>query len=248
MKRFTLRALLLALCASVTWSQIMAQDVNVEELKNSVSAYTSEMLSSVPGDTPSNEPEVKPIRLSESYPSVMYKSSLQMGAAIPGLTLYVLFNRLSELEPESQPEYTFGSRLENARYYNTSTITIPVLSLEYNCSVTRWLALGLKTTVGFQTMAKRHVATNDLYRRYNHVAASALFNMRFTWLRRNIVTMYSSVGLGLTSHFKNNIYDYSHFMMDATWVGIQLGKQLYGFAEFGAGIGGVLRGGIGVRF
>lgn len=248
MKRFTLRTLLLTLCASVAVSQIMAQDVDVEELKNSVSTYTSKMLSSAQGDTQSSETEVRPIRLSESYPSVKYKSSLQVGAAIPGLTLFVLFNRFSALESKSQPEYTFGSRLENARYYNTSTISVPVLSLEYNGSVTRWLALGLKATVGFQTMTKRHVATNALYRRYNHVAASALFNMRFTWLRRNIVTMYSSVGLGLTSHFRNNIYDYSHFMMDATWVGIQLGKQLYGFAEFGAGIGGVLRGGIGVRF
>jgi hypothetical protein len=200
------------------------------------------------GEASASEPEVSDIRLSESYPAVKYRSSLQMGTAIPGLTLFVLFNRFSALESKSQPEYTFGSRLENARYYNTSTIAIPVLSLEYNYVVTRWLALGLKTTVGFQTMAKRHVGTNALYRRYDHIVASALFNARFNWLRRNIVTMYSSVGVGLSSHFRNSSYDYSTLMLDATWVGIQLGKQFYGFAEFGAGIGGVLRGGIGVRF
>ena len=68
--------------------------------------------------------------------------------------------------------------------------------------------------------------------------------MRFTYLNREKVQLYSAVSLGVTSDFRYEVlpcYDFTLF-------GCAFGKTLFGFAEIGNGFGGWGRVGIGYRF
>ena len=73
-----------------------------------------------------------------------------------------------------------------------------------------------------------------------------MVNARFQWLNRDIVKMYSSLGLGAMTAF--GLVKESFFFYDATWVGLAVGEKVYGYFEFGGGASGVARAGMGVRF
>ena len=242
MKNNIIKALTLATFAILTIGHAKAQDIPTEVLSRSVSSYTAEMSRASNSNYQDNLH-----RFYNDYPSVRLKNSVQMGMGTPGWTHILLFLS-SDVEPEISYDHSFSDRLLNARYYSGKTVTIPAISLEYEYSIKRWFALGVKGVVGIQTMPDRHVGTNELFHRYSYIVASGLLNMRFSWLHRNCVSMYSSLGLGLSSHYDNKSYYYSHPIVDVTWVGIHVGKGFYGFAEVGGFIGGVVRGGVGFRF
>ena len=245
MKRLRLRTLLLIVCGLVAMWSAKAQDVTIEELEQNVSAYTAQM-NNPPRDASYYE---NLHRFNSNYPSIKFNNSLQVGAGAPGLILSLLFFDFGydETSIPVSPR-NFSGKLADARYYETPTVTIPALTLEYEHNVKRWLGLGVKGVVGFKTHAERHVGTNKLFTRHSYVVSSAMFNMRFSWLHRNYVSMYSSLGVGVTSHNSTSGYTEVHPIVDVTWVGLQVGRQVYGFAELGGFIGGCFRGGIGVRF
>ena len=245
MKSLRLRALLLIVCGLVAVWQAKAQDVTVEDLQQNVSSYTAEM------NTPQKDASYYENlhRFNTNYPSVKFKTSLQLGAGAPGLVLSLFFYDFGYDESAIRtPPRNFSGKLAEVRYYDTPTVIIPALTLEYEHNVKRWLGLGVKGVVGFKTHAERHVGTNKVFARDSYVVSSALFNMRFSWLHRNYVSMYSSLGVGVTYHSSTSGYSEALPIVDVTWVGLQVGRQVYGFAELGGFIGGCFRGGIGVRF
>ena len=76
---------------------------------------------------------------------------------------------------------------------------------------------------------------------------TAMVDARFSWLRLRNVEMYSSVAVGLCAHIEychGNLWP----MCDVALVGLKIGRSFYGFVEIGAGVGGSVRGGLGVRF
>ena len=93
---------------------------------------------------------------------------------------------------------------------------------------------------------RTHAHTGQRHGRVSLTVINAMVNARFQWLNRDIVKMYSSLGLGAMTAF--GLVKESFFFYDATWVGLAVGEKVYGYFEFGGGASGVARAGLGVRF
>lgn len=239
--RMRIFMLLVAFVASLT--TVMAQsDVTKEQLSENVSTYWAEQQrSTVTYQKLNFSPD-------DTLPSVRFKHSLELGTAVPGATLILLMELYTDVDASIRPNVrNFSQMLHESSLYNSAERYWPCLSINYQHSVKRWLSLGVKSAVGWRTGADRYVVSNDVYRRYSMCIASLLFNVRFSWLHRSCVSMYSSLGLGALAHIRFGD-SWLVPMFDAAWVGISVGKRVYGYAELGGGVGGVLRAGVGVRF
>ena len=142
---------------------------------------------------------------------------------------------------------TASDRLANLRYYNTATYIITPIAFEYSYYANKWLSVGCKTSFTALYSDVRNIATDERLYSNNSYVASAILTLRFDYLRREYVQMYSTVGMGLSARFK---YDDGILspMYDFTFVGISIGKSFYGFGEIGGGITGLFRCGFGYRF
>ena len=139
------------------------------------------------------------------------------------------------------PDYKFGPK------YTTGSITA---SYYYRFKSWFWLGANLSYT-GFtqnyyDAFSKEKLGTN-----INH-AITALPTVRFSYLNKQYVTLYSEVSLGLTYNFQkeyNKVVE-SQFLpaWQTTFIGISAGKNVYGFAELGLGLRGIAIVGIGYRF
>ena len=241
----------LMICIAVLLTTITAASAQVkigrEDIQSSVMAYTAQ------------HPELydeSNMALSETsspsvvvdVPSVNYKNFIQIGVGVPtliqGLMLELyMYDRIS-----IDPAYsTLSGTLASYRYYWGTERLFNAINLEYGHKVTNVVSLGAKIYTGFITKGKYHIMTDELLYRDSHVVSSAIFNVRFDWLRREWVTMYSSIGVGVVAQFMRDdsaIYP----MYDATFVGLDVGRRIYGYLEIGSGISGSIRAGLGVRF
>ena len=226
---------------------LSAQEViTTEQLSETVSAYTSENYTSYV----ENQLEMNKAKYDLNVPSLECNNSLQVGGGLPGLMLMAMLDLLYvdvDISPDHTQYVSISDQLADYRYYRTKERVVTSLTLDYSYRVKKWLSLGAKGAVGFRTRGIRHKVTNDLLYRESRVAASLLFNMRFDWLHRRNVMMYSSFGVGVTS-----IFDYNDGMVfpmyDATFVGLTAGRKFYYFLEWGAGVSGTVRTGVGCRF
>ena len=226
---------------------LSAQEViTTEQLSETVSVYTSENYTSYV----ENQLEMNKAKYDLNVPSLECNNSLQVGGGLPGLMLMAMLDLLYvdvDISPDHTQYVSISDQLADYRYYRTKERVVTSLTLDYSYRVKKWLSLGAKGAVGFRTHGIRHKVTNDLLYRESRVAASLLFNMRFDWLHRRNVMMYSSFGVGVTS-----IFDYNDGMVfpmyDATFVGLTAGRKFYYFLEWGAGVSGTVRTGVGCRF
>lgn len=142
---------------------------------------------------------------------------------------------------------TTSDVLAQYRYYTTPTIMVTPISVEYNYYVKRWLTVGGRATFTSLYNEVRNIATDEKLYSNGSYAVGLILNVRFEYMRREYVQLYSAVGLGLAARFEYNrgimtpMYDFTYF-------GIVVGKGFYGFAEIGAGLSGCARAGIGFRF
>ena len=123
----------------------------------------------------------------------------------------------------------------------------------------RWLAYGGSVTYERRTQDCMNKGTKVGEQKTSFVAVMP--TVRFSWLNKRVVTMYSKVGAGMTfvsDHYKN-LKDESntakvenedsHFAaFQVTPVGIQVGTKVYGKAEVGFGNEGMFTIGIGYKF
>ena len=234
---FHVFALPMMLC-SLSAQEVITQ----KELAQYVSAYAADKYSVDAENIAANA------RYSLNAPSLNNNNSLQVGMGIPGMSLLAMLD-LFWVDSSIDIDFnnTLSDQLANQRYYRTKERYVPSITLDYGYRVKRWLTLGAKGAVGFRTRGIRHKVTNDLLYRDSRVVATLLFNMRFDWLHRRNIMMYSSLGLGVAS-----IFDYNDGMVfpmfDATYVGLTAGRKLYYFLELGGGASGIIRTGIGCRF
>ena len=107
--------------------------------------------------------------------------------------------------------------------------TIPLFSVSYNHFFKRWFSLD--TRLSFSG-AYRNVYCG-IESKYDHRGFDPYVTLmemaRFTYLNRDWVRLYSSVGLGLTT------YDGLYLSLQTTLLGVSVGKKFFGFAEFGVG-------------
>lgn len=233
-------ALLLALALHI---DAEAQEIVVKDAtQQSVSNYVASNYAAIVSQTPTQEAKQAQI------PSLRYKNTLSVGYGLLFGAVYIpLFDMYTKEYNDIAPNTSLSDQLADSRYYWDTERAFTGITIEYSHRIKSWFAIGAKGVVSFKTRAKRHIGTNELLYRDNTLLAAALLNMRFDWFCRKTVTMYTSLGIGLMSH--TDYYEtYVLPMYDAAWVGITVGRRLYGYAEFGGGIGGLFRVGMGYRF
>lgn len=233
-------ALILALALHI---DAEAQEIVIKDAtQQSVSSYVASNYAAIVSPTPTQEAKQAQI------PSLRYKNTLSVGYGLLFGVVYIpLFDMYTKEYNDIAPNTSLSYQLADSRYYWDTERAFTGITIEYSHRIKSWFAIGAKGVVSFKTRAKRHIGTNELLYRDNTLLAAALLNMRFDWFCRKTVTMYTSLGIGLMSH--TDYYEtYVLPMYDAAWVGITVGRRLYGYAEFGGGIGGLFRVGMGYRF
>lgn len=197
--------------------------------------------------TTESEVEKLPVEPSKNIQDVRWEHDLSLWYGAPGVASELLLgkwysNTLYDVGPPS-----FSGGLLNLRTYAGPIYQLTTLGISYSKSLQPWLALGAKATFGaawqnvYDTYTDELLYNNDVYN------IAALFDVRFNWLRRTNVEMYSSVALGLFAHAERANGGIAP-MADVAFVGLKVGRGFYGFVEVGAGVGGSVRGGFGFRF
>lgn len=123
-------------------------------------------------------------------------------------------------------------------------------SAAYGYNFKNWLQVGGAVTY-YGEFGSVHSNFDDSKVRnesYNLVAVTP--TVRFSWLNRKWVRLYSTVGLGYGVIVEKSYSTCTTHILSyqLTPVGINVGKSLYGFAELGIGTQGVAKVGIGYRF
>lgn len=126
------------------------------------------------------------------------------------------------------------------------------LNVDYGYWVRNWLHVGVAAsyTGGF---------TGEFHR-YNHQRLSSrnlhiislLPQLRFAYLNRNVVQLYSSVAIGASFSIGNLNGRVrpgrAMVALDIKLIGISIGRRWFGFAELGYGWRGIFNAGFGCRF
>lgn len=135
-------------------------------------------------------------------------------------------------------------------------ITAGAYSLSYHYSPLRWLAVGAYVTFANVHQRSYNRLTGEAGPRYadNHLLFTP--TLRFQYLNRPLVRLYSQIGAGIgrmrskSTSLTGDRYTYTerYVTIHTTILGISVGRRLYGFAEFGASSIGCMNAGIGYRF
>ena len=184
------------------------------------------------------------------YDTLRWRHNLRLTFGSPSaIQTYFLDGVMSGSNEINTPSRisTTSDVLAQYRYYTTPTIMVTPISVEYNYYVKRWLTVGGRATFTSLYNEVRNIATDEKLYSNGSYAVGLILNVRFEYMRREYVQLYSAVGMGLAARFEYNrgimtpMYDFTYF-------GIVVGKGFYGFAEIGAGLSGCARAGIGFRF
>lgn len=196
--------------------------------------------------TTESEVEKLPVEPSKNIQDVRWEHDLSLWYGAPGLVSELLLGNQVFGDADYGP-LAFGQSLHELRTYTGPVYQLTTLGLSYSKSLQPWLALGAKATFGAAWQNVYDTYTDELLYNNNVYNIAALFDVRFNWLRRTNVEMYSSVALGLLAHAERANGGIAP-MADMAFVGIKVGRGFYGFVEVGAGVGGSVRGGLGFRF
>lgn len=181
----------------------------------------------------------------KDYTPTLYRHDLRVGLGATGLSLLFYLDTTFDANFPSDNE-TMSDILAHYRFNYGELRLTPVISLEYSYAVNNWFAIGVKGSYVSMYRTRTHAHTGERHGRVAISAVNAMVNARFQWLNRDIVKMYSSLGLGAMTAF--GLAQETFFFYDATWVGLSVGEKVYGYFEFGGGASGIARAGLGVRF
>lgn len=132
--------------------------------------------------------------------------------------------------------------------YDGPTYMTGNIMAEIDFHYRKWFTLAVGVAVNGIWKDKYDALTDELKGRESGFTMTVLPQARFTWVHKELVKVYSSVGVGLTGGGFDGRSE-AVFAAQAVPVGLTVGKRLFGFAEFGIGtvyIGGMF--GIGYRF
>lgn len=154
-------------------------------------------------------------------------------------------------------DYTMGGAYVRTQQYIGNIYKTPSINFSYSGRLTRWFEMGFVVSY-YSVFANTFTRVGDV--RVGHYADHYIHLMptaRFVWLRRDLVRMYSSIGVGLTGALVGcakpvasepaERYGYMIPSFDVVGVGISVGRQVFGYAELGLGSRGFLNVGVGCR-
>lgn len=170
------------------------------------------------------------------------RNDIRIGAGVPGGTsMLSLQGFLLGI--------TGSSHFAANDFFRPETTYITPISFEYNHYRNEWLVIGVKAHFS-AIEGDIHAPESGAFKyRAGHYLVGVLFNWRFEYLRREYVQLYSSCGVGVGVRItKPTTLTLPVLMVDWTYIGVTFGKRVFGYAEFGGGVSGFLRAGIGGRF
>lgn len=145
-------------------------------------------------------------------------------------------------------EYSFGN--ENNNLITTNTLQTPSINLGFTYKLSKRITLGAIATYAQSNYVKSATYDNAIVSddRLSYVGIAP--RIRFDWLNRKNVTLYSSLalGVGFTSErdrISGNSLSRATGYTEATYIGIKVGRALFGFADLSSSSTGAMRIGIG---
>ena len=139
--------------------------------------------------------------------------------------------------------YWFHDQMEYADYYNTARRFIGNYTLSYTYHDRSWLQYGVKVAFGASTCTRKSSLTGEKVENLNYYSLAVMPTVQFNWFYRESVQLYSSIAVAFVTDF-----DSGFLWGDSTILGCSFGRKVFGFAEFGLGMSGWARAGLGYRF
>lgn len=141
------------------------------------------------------------------------------------------------------------------QYYSPRTITGSI-SGGYTYNVLRWLSVGATFSYIGDFQNKYDRITNQKSEEFNSNNFILTPMVRFNYLNKPLIRLYSQIGIGASLIRKKLMYDGSQYSSSLwgltgqiTFLGVAVGKQVFGFTEIlGTGSQGTLVVGVGYRF
>lgn len=221
-------------------------EVDEQQIYEKVAAYTAEQY----------DAEMAEITKIDAKPEqIRWQHGLRVGYGPHGIiSLLMLTGDISRdiymsdymIFKESR-SHSLSDEIRSARSYWGKEILVANISAEYFRTVKPWLTLGGKSSFASYHAGKYDIVSHEKILPYNIYTVSLLFNVRFEWLRRDFIQLYSGVGAGLAARFEYN-NGIIVPMVDYTGFGMSIGRAFHGYIEFGGGISGWMRVGLGYRF
>ncbi len=138
------------------------------------------------------------------------------------------------------------------------SIRTPVIRLEYGKNINGWLNVGGGAYYSYSSCPQVYSETGAPAWSEEMHSVSVMVNVRFYWLNRRLVRMYSGLGGGVGIVFSNlaagsleesgAMRTYIVPALDVRLVGLTVGRRLYGRFEAGVLGTGLVTAGIGYRF
>ena len=183
---------------------------------------------------------------SKNIQEIRYKHDLRLIYGAPGLISWLFLDEVGigcgcDIGPDFIGDMTSLRTKYGPRY------ALSTLGVGYSQQVRPWLALGAKATFAGTWQNVYDTYTNEKLYHNRLFNLAAMFDTRFSYVRREKVELYSAVSAGLMWHIERANGGLTP-MLDLTLFGVSFGRSLYGFVEVGAGVGGSARAGIGYRF
>ena len=132
--------------------------------------------------------------------------------------------------------------------YDGPTYMTGNIMAEMDFHFRKWFTLAIGVAANGIWMDKHDAMTDELKGRESGFTLTVLPQARFTWMNKDFIRLYSSVGAGITGGSFDGRSE-AVIAAQAVPIGISIGGKLFGFAEVGIGtvyIGGMF--GIGYRF
>ena len=145
---------------------------------------------------------------------------------------------------------------------NALTVAIPTVNFEYRYRFASWFWFGGAVSYNASFSRWEDYITRNVQARTSNHYISIMPSVRFSWFNRKYIMLYSGISLGCIISYKEtfdpnhahsaNPLIYKTILFDYTGqltaVGIQGGKNWYGFAEIGFGCQGFVKAGFGYKF
>ncbi|MBP5319075.1 MAG: hypothetical protein J6Y77_06710 [Paludibacteraceae bacterium] len=133
----------------------------------------------------------------------------------------------------------FTGRQETVRYGN--------YGVGYAHEFLPWLSVTGKCLYeGYDNLIYTDKEKTELERKYLTSVVTLMPGVRFTYLNRKYVRLYSSVDLGAT--YMTDTDPKWIFAFNVTPIGVQAGNRVYGLAECNLGCDAIFKVGLGVKF
>lgn len=150
-------------------------------------------------------------------------------------------------------DYNLGNSWLRTDAYEKWSVYTPAITAGYLYRPLKWFWVGGDISYMTRVDLYHDIITDDrLGKSETHLFSISPY-VRFSYLNREKVNLYSGVGLGILHYFEtyynSNGFGYqSELGFQVTFIGVSFGKALFGSAELGVGYKGIFNMGIGYRF